>query len=96
MSSYRRGRYLEYLARDALVARGYTVVRSAGSKGPVDLVATGPQHVLFIQVKAQGRTRPIDIEKLRAVPVPARGVHKEIWERRANGGWHITRLKRRR
>lgn len=95
MNNYRKGRKLEYLARDALEARGYTVVRSAGSKGPIDLVATGTKHVLLIQVKADRRTRPKDIAKLNAVPVPARGVYKEIWERRKNGAWRITRLKRR-
>jgi Holliday junction resolvase-like predicted endonuclease len=93
MSNYRKGRYLEHLARRDLEADGYAVVRSAGSKGAVDLVATCPRHILLIQVKAEGRTRPKDIEKLRAVPAPKRGVYKEIWERH-KGAWRITRLKR--
>jgi len=91
-SSYRKGAYLEYKARDLLIARGCTVVRSAGSKGPVDLVATCAKHVLFIQVKASGQVRPADLDKLRSVPIPARGAYREIWEWK-NGTWSVTRLK---
>ncbi len=93
MSNYSKGRRLEYMARRTLEHHGYLVVRSAGSKGPVDLVATGPKHVLLIQVKADGQVRRADVEKLRAVPAPSRGVHKEIWEWR-NGAWYITRLRK--
>lgn len=39
MTRYDAGRRLEYKARDVLTEAGYFVVRSAGSKGPVDLVA---------------------------------------------------------
>lgn len=39
MSRYDAGRDLEYRVRDMLTAAGYLVVRSAGSKGIVDLVA---------------------------------------------------------
>ena len=92
MGSYSKGVRLEYAARDVLIARGYTVVRSAGSKGPVDLVATCEKHILLIQVKAQGQVRPADRAKLRVVPTPSRGVYREIWERK-NGAWSVTRLK---
>lgn len=37
--SYAAGRALEYRVRDLLIASGYLVVRSAGSKGVIDLVA---------------------------------------------------------
>ncbi len=92
--NYRKGANLEYLVRDELIARGYAVTRSAGSKGPIDLVATSEDDVLFIQVKAEKQTRPGDVEKLLAVPVPS-CAHLEIWERKKTGRtatWKVTRL----
>ncbi len=91
MSSYARGRRLEYQARNLLIARGYTVVRSAGSKGPVDLVAWNERHVLFIQVKANGQVRSADKQKLLGFPIPKRGAYREIWEKK-RGNWSVTRL----
>ena len=85
MTRYTTGRRLEYRARDALRAQGYTVVRSAGSKGPIDLVAIG-RNVRLIQVKAN-RPRRTDRLKLAAVPAP-RGVRREIWQWQA-GTWRI-------
>ena len=85
MSRYTTGRRLEYRARDALRAQGYTVVRSAGSKGPIDLVAIG-RTVRLIQVKAN-RPRLTDRLKLAVVPAP-RGVKREIWQWQA-GTWRI-------
>ena len=98
MSNYARGIRLEYKARDDLLARGYAVMRSAGSKGPVDLVATSPKHVLLIQVKSQGGVTPDAIHKLRAVPIPSRGVYREIREshppdrRGEQHTWSVTRI----
>lgn len=40
MSNYARGARLERLARQALERDGYTVIRAAGSKGPVDPLGT--------------------------------------------------------
>jgi Holliday junction resolvase len=52
MTNYTKGLRAEYKSRDLLREQGYIVLRTAGSKGPFDLVAlhenTGP---LFIQVK---------------------------------------------
>ena len=39
MTRYQSGRELEYRVRDLLSEAGYFVVRSAGSRGPVDLIA---------------------------------------------------------
>ena len=89
MSAYVAGRRLEYRARDELIAQGYTVVRSAGSKGPIDLVAIGPaegRHVRLIQIKS-GPPRTSDRQRLRAVLAP-RGVRREIWQWQA-GTWRI-------
>lgn len=55
--NYRSGRSAEYRAKRMLLARGHhTVVRSAGSKGPFDLIGLGPDRVTLVQVK---RGRPI-------------------------------------
>lgn len=53
MSRYTQGRRLEYKARDLLEGFGYLVVRAAGSKGPVDLVALCPHGSMpmLVQVK---------------------------------------------
>lgn len=49
---YSRGRAYEYKAKQELEREGYTVIRSAGSHGPYDLIAfKGPQPVRCIQIK---------------------------------------------
>ena len=78
-NNYRRGRRLEYLARAALVAEGYTVIRAAGSKGPVDLVAMNANQVRLVQIKSPGHVQEGDREKLRAVKCPH--AQREIWVR---------------
>lgn len=74
MTRYDLGREAEYLVRSELVKHGYHVVRSAGSKGAVDLVATwrkaivnghhptqlGVEELLFIQVKRGGVLPPAE------------------------------------
>lgn len=51
MTRYAAGRRAEWAARDLLKARGCDVVRSAGSKGLVDLVALCDDHIVLAQVK---------------------------------------------
>lgn len=72
MTRYDTGRETEYLVRNELALHGYHVVRSAGSKGAVDLVATwkkriinayhptqlGVEELLFVQVKRGGVLPP--------------------------------------
>jgi len=50
-----RGCRVEYLARDRLRSRGFCVIRSAGSRAPVDLVAGRHREVLFVQAKRARR-----------------------------------------
>lgn len=50
-SQYRRGRAFEYRVRDRFKAKGYEVLRAAGSKGPADLVAFKKGSIIFIQCK---------------------------------------------
>lgn len=51
MSNYSDGRRFEYKVRDALAADGYFLIRAAGSKGLIDLVAFKPGQMLFVQAK---------------------------------------------
>lgn len=78
MSHYRAGRDFEHAVRSALVADGYDVIRSAGSKTKVDLAAFKPGQAVFVQCKRDGKISPAErIELLRvaahiaAVPVVA-------------------------
>lgn len=62
---YRAGADFEREVRKALVQDGYEVIRSAGSKTKVDLIAwksLGP--VLLVQCKRDGRISPAERTKL--------------------------------
>ncbi len=54
MSHYSRGRDFEWKVRDDLAENGYSVIRSAGSKGDakVDLIALKPGQLVFVQCKS--------------------------------------------
>jgi Holliday junction resolvase len=86
-SQYRRGADFERRLKKHLEALGYFVVRSAGSKGLVDLVAFGPEGVYFIQCKLTGKIKPSDLTDLGdlamlygAKPIMATPQNfKEIW-----------------
>ena len=57
--SYRKGRNYEHYVERILRKMGFTcVIRSAGSKGPVDLIAINPDklQIWFIQVKGGKHT----------------------------------------
>lgn len=57
-TKYRLGRQVEYRFRDMLKKAGYVVMRSPGSKSPIDLIAVCPGQVLFIQCKRSGSLPP--------------------------------------
>jgi Holliday junction resolvase-like predicted endonuclease len=94
MNRYAKGARLERLAAADLREDGYTVTRSAGSKGPVDLIAYSERRVRFIQVKARGQVHPDDRAALRRLRVPS-CASREIWERNRIGGWIVRRIGRR-
>ncbi len=50
-TAYRKGRRAEYLLKKKLEDEGWFVVRSAGSRGVVDLVALKDDQVMLIQVQ---------------------------------------------
>ena len=51
---YYVGRKLEYEVRDELSALGYSALRSPRSRTPIDVMATRPGSLLFIQCKNSG------------------------------------------
>ncbi len=92
MTNYQVGARLENLLRAQLKRAGYSVMRSAGSKGACDLIAWSDQEILFIQVKAYGANRPADLEKLKSIPCPPSG-KRQLWER--DGGkidWKVVEV----
>lgn len=58
MSTASRGRYREHRVRDHMTAVGWELIaRSAGSKGPADLVIAHPDHGLaLVQVGTENKT----------------------------------------
>jgi Holliday junction resolvase-like predicted endonuclease len=66
MNSKAKGSRLEHKTIHLLESVGYQCIRSAGSLGPFDIVATHKLGVRFIQVKANGWPRPEEREELAA------------------------------
>jgi Holliday junction resolvase len=66
LTSYERGAKFERNVKKILESLGLLVVRSAGSHGPVDLVALGESKVFLLQFKAEKyRTKgSVDLEDL--------------------------------
>lgn len=89
-TNYLRGRRLEHKVRKSFQAMNSTVVRSAGSKGPIDLVAIGEREVLVIQVKARGQAGRESIDRLRAVRGPVR---RQIWEHEGGDAWRVIDVR---
>jgi Holliday junction resolvase len=59
VTNYARGRRYEWEVRDHLLSEGYSpVLRTAGSKGAVDLIAFKPGELLLVQVKGNGVLAP--------------------------------------
>jgi Holliday junction resolvase len=65
MSNYSDGYRFECKVRDALREDGYEVLRSAGSKTKIDLVALKPGEIIFVQCKLNGVCTPAERSKLR-------------------------------
>jgi Holliday junction resolvase len=85
-SQYRRGADFERKLKLYLEGLGYFVIRSAGSKGPVDLVAFG-EDIYFIQCKLTGNISQAKLDELTELAEihgarPALATpdnYKEIW-----------------
>ena len=85
MTQYSRGTRFEYRVRDKLLEDGWTVVRSAGSHTPIDIVSFRNGEVLIIQCKLHGaltkgeRVALLDIARENdLVPMLAHSVNHRI------------------
>lgn len=99
----RRGRAFEWRVRAVLEQAGWRVIRSAGSRTPVDLVAWAPTgRCWFVQCKGRtggvwgaDRAAWLDwADQAAADPVLARpfglqGIRWQVWDRMA-GRWQIV------
>lgn len=76
--AYRKGARYERRAREELEAKGYCVVRSAGSRGAADLVAV---KVLYVQVKATDEPQAWtgELEQMCEELPSGPGIVKELW-----------------
>jgi len=86
MSIYTQGYRLEREVRNILKKEGYTVIRSAGSKGLWDLVAYNEHEFRLIQVK-RANISGAENRRLKDERVPP-NTSKEIW-RLEDGRWAI-------
>jgi Holliday junction resolvase len=79
MNTAHKGRRAEHRARALLEAAGFQVCRSAGSKGPADLIAWNTTSIRFVSVKS-GTTyaSALERETLELLPRPA-NASVEIW-----------------
>ena len=77
---------MERKAKAELEEKGYLVVRSAGSKGPADLVAIKIRQIQVKKVeKPQAWTAELD--RLRKALPSAPGMSRELWVWNAGCGW---------
>lgn len=91
MTKYASGRRIEYLARDILKSRGYMVIRSAGSKGPFDLVAIPMDGgARFIQIKKGRQSSKKALGNLKNLSCVYKGIAMELWSYEPRIGFHIT------
>lgn len=61
-----------------LVKQGFTAFRSAGSRGPIDVIGIGPQTIILISATRDGQPLKGRRKALQDVPTPP-NVVKELW-----------------
>lgn len=83
MNRSAKGRRLEHRSRRLLESEGYSVVRSAASRGPFDLVGFRADAAVLVQVRAGRWPSSADLASLAAFPAPA-GVRRLVhrWQPR--------------
>ncbi|MFD7157926.1 restriction endonuclease [Kribbella sp. NPDC059898] len=94
MAQYHRGRDFEHAVRRELVADGYDVIRSAGSKTKIDLVAFKARQILLIQCKLDANASPAERADLLRVTalLPNYAVPLIAWKRPRVSQIHYSRL----
>jgi len=94
-TQYQLGRSFEYRTRKILEDNGYYVVRSAQSKGLIDLVALKKGEVLIVQCKRGGILDKEEWDSLLelAVAIGATPVFSERSDGLQTNFWRINRSK---
>ena len=64
----------------------HTAVRSAGSRGPVDVIGIGSEQIILISATRIGQDEVSRRDALQALRCPE-NVVKELWVRRPYHGW---------
>lgn len=78
-SNYRKGYLRERRTMALLEAAGYTAFRTAGSHGPVDVIAISPLGMRLAQIKSgKANVTPAEREALRNLPRPSNAT-VEVW-----------------
>ena len=91
-TNYKRGVKKEREAMKQLEAVGYEAMRTAGSHGIFDVIATGPT-VRFIQIKRIKQENSwkseyeAEVEKIKQLNKPAGAITYEYWVWRDYKGW---------
>lgn len=78
MNTAAKGRRKEWKVREELEGKGFSVTRSAASKGTFDLVAIGAETIILIQSKTNGWPDPAERAKIEAFVCPRNAI-KHIW-----------------
>jgi len=81
VTRYTDGRRFEYAVRNDLTVNGYEVIRSAGSKTKVDLVAFKQGQCVFVQCKRDGKIRPAERTELLRLAALIDAVPVVAWKR---------------
>lgn len=92
MSHYRAGAEFERAVRIALIADGYDVIRSAGSKTKVDLAAFKPGQALFVQCKRDGKISPAERGELLRVASHIGALPIVAWKQMGKAAIHYWQL----
>ncbi len=92
MTSYSKGYYREQLVKKKLEKEGYQVFRSAGSKGPWDLIAVKDLYIGFIQVTSE-KPYGKDYDKYLNPVKNHMRVSKEIWIYQGNNKFDVLEVK---
>ena len=81
MSHYAKGYRKEREVFNDLEIKGFSCIRSAGSHGAVDILASNNDIILLLQIKYDCKAGPKDIQALKDFKVPAGlRISKQVWE----------------
>lgn len=88
MSRYQKGYRVERKAIEELKRKGFSVVRSAGSHGVVDIVAFNEKKYLLLQIKSNNKAPKEEQKRLASLPSPENS-EKQIWVHKDRKGFVV-------